>query len=77
MLAPECFAGCPHECAYCTLTGFMVVGLNMREYLQQLDRLIEANPWQLTYLVDDLSDVLVYEPELNLFSEMVLFFGAK
>ncbi|NLB54648.1 MAG: hypothetical protein GX811_02565 [Lentisphaerae bacterium] len=69
--------GCPHECAYCGLTGFMVVGLNMSEYLRQLDRLIEANPWQLTYLVDDMSDVLVYEPELNLFSEMVRFFGTK
>jgi len=69
--------GCPHECAYCSLTGFMVVGLNMSEYLRQLDRLIEANPWQLTYLVDDASDVLVYEPELNFFSEMVRFFGTR
>jgi len=69
--------GCPHECAYCGLTGFMVVGLNMSEYLRQLDLLLEANPWQLTFLVDDISDVLVYEPELNLFSEMVRFFGTK
>ena len=69
--------GCPHECAYCVLTGFMVVGLNVNDYLRQLDRLIEANPWQLTYLVDDASDVLVYEPEMNLFSEMVRFFGRK
>jgi len=69
--------GCPHECAYCGLTGFMVVGLNMSEYLSELDRLMEANPWQLTYLVDDVSDVLVYEPELDLFSEMVRFFGTR
>ena len=69
--------GCPHECAYCNLTGFMVAGLNMSEYLRQLDRVIEANLWQLTYLVDDVSDVLVCEPELNLFSEMVRFFGTK
>jgi Spore photoproduct lyase len=69
--------GCPHQCAYCALTGFMVIGLNMTEYIQKLDKLIEANPWQLTYLVDDISDVLVYEPELNLFSEMVRFFGTK
>ena len=69
--------GCPHECAYCALTGHMVIGLNITEYLQRLETLMEANPWQLTYLVDDVSDVLVYEPELNLFSEMVRFFGAK
>jgi DNA repair photolyase len=69
--------GCPHECAYCGLTGFMVVGLNMSEYLRQLDRLIAAHPWQLTYLVDDVSDVLACEPEMNLFSEMVRFFGTK
>lgn len=69
--------GCPHQCAYCSLTGFMVIGLNMSEYLRQLDRLMEANQWQLTYLVDDISDVLVYEPELDLFSEMVRFFGTK
>ena len=69
--------GCPHECAYCGLTGHMVVGLNISEYLRKLDQLMEANPWQLTYLLDDVSDVLVYEPELDLFSEMVRFFGAK
>lgn len=69
--------GCPHECAYCGLTGFMVIGLNMSTYLHELERLMEANPWQLTYLVDDASDVLVYEPELNLFSEMVRFFGRQ
>ena len=69
--------GCPHECAYCGVTGFMVAGLNMGEYLRQLDRVIAANPWQLTYLVDDIADVLVCEPELNMFSEMVRFFGAK
>ncbi|NLE68283.1 MAG: hypothetical protein GX608_12760 [Lentisphaerae bacterium] len=67
--------GCPHRCAYCGLPGFMVVGLNMGEYLDRLDRLVRANPWQLTYLVDDASDVLVYEPELNLFSELVRYFG--
>ena len=67
--------GCPHKCAYCGLAGFMVVGLNMSEYLHQLGKLVEANPWQLTYLVDDISDVLVYEPELNVFSELVRFFG--
>ena len=55
----------------------MVIGLNMSEYLQQLDHLIAANAWQLTYLVDDASDVLVYEPEMDLFSEMVRFFGTK
>lgn len=69
--------GCPHECAYCSLTGFMTIGLNISEYIRQLNRLIEANPWQLTYLLDDASDVLVYEPELNLFSEVVRFFGTK
>ncbi len=69
--------GCPHACAYCSLTGFMVAGLNMEEYLQRLDRLIVANPWQSTYLVDDISDVLACEPELDLFSAMVRFFGTK
>ena len=53
----------------------MVIGLNMGEYLRRLGKLIDANRWQLTYLVDDASDVLVYEPELDLFSEMVRFFG--
>ena len=69
--------GCPHECAYCGLTGFMVAGLNMEEYLRRLDRLMAAHPWQLTYLVDDASDVLACEPELDLFGPMVRFFGEK
>ena len=69
--------GCPHQCFYCSLVGGMSVGLNMSEYIENLDRLIEANPWQLTYLVDDASDVLVLEPEMSLLSDMVRYFGSK
>jgi hypothetical protein len=54
--------------------------LRDEECMQRLNSFVKATrapDWQLTYLVDDVSDVLVYEPELNLFSEMVRFFGWK
>jgi len=69
--------GCPHRCFYCSLVGFMSVGLNMSEYIENLDRLLEANRWQLTYLVDDLSDVLALEPEMRLLSDLVEYFARK
>lgn len=70
-------AGCAHRCAYCDLVGFMNVGLNMRDYLEQLDGLVTANPWQLTYLLDDISDVLILEPELGAMAEVIDYFSGK
>jgi len=69
--------GCPHQCFYCGLAGFMCVGLNMSEYIANLDKLVEANPWQLTYLVDDASDVLALEGEMGLLGDLSEYFGRK
>jgi len=69
--------GCAHQCFYCGLAGFIVAGLNMTEYLQRLDRLVDANPWEPTYLLDDVADVLALEPELGVFGDIAEYFGRK
>jgi len=69
--------GCAHRCLYCDLVGFMIIGLNMREYIARLDELVEANPWQLTWLLDDESDVLITEPERGAFADLAHYFARK
>jgi len=69
--------GCAHRCFYCGLVGFIVVGLNMSEYIRRLDRLVEANPWQQTWLWDDVADVLILEPELGAFADMAHYFAGR
>lgn len=69
--------GCVHECLYCGCVGAMTVGLNVGDYLQELERVIQETPWQLTYLADDASDLLILEPELGLVREVCEFFGRQ
>jgi spore photoproduct lyase len=55
----------------------MTVGLNMGEYLHELEGLIAETPWQLTYLADDVSDLLILEPELGIVKDVSEFFGRQ
>ena len=69
--------GCVHRCWYCGLEGSMTVGLNIEDYLVELQRIIEETPWQLTYLADDISDLLILEPELGIVRDVAEFFGRQ
>jgi hypothetical protein len=66
--------GCPHQCRYCSLGYALVAGANVEEYVEHLARLVARNPWQKTYLYDDMMDVLTTEPALNAVPLLMKFF---
>jgi spore photoproduct lyase-like protein len=66
--------GCPHQCAYCSLGQFLFSHVNTEEYIEYLGQLIRQNPWQKTWLYDDVMDVLTLEPELDSLAPLMRFF---
>jgi hypothetical protein len=66
--------GCPHQCAYCSLGGCLISHVNTEEYIERLADLLRHNPWQKTWLYDDVMDVLTLEPELNTLAPLMRFF---
>jgi DNA repair photolyase len=67
--------GCLHKCLYCQLGGLLVTMVNVEDYLGQFARLIEQNPWQETFLLEDDADVPCLEPELGCLGPIIEFFG--
>ena len=67
--------GCVHRCQYCGLGGVLVTMVNVEDYLEQLDRLIELHPWQETYLLEDDADIPGLEPELGCLGPIIEHFG--
>ena len=66
--------GCPHQCAYCALGGCLISHLNTEEYIERLGDLLRRNPWQKTWLYDDVMDVLTLEPQLDSLGPLMRFF---
>jgi hypothetical protein len=66
--------GCPHQCRYCSLGYALIAGANVEEYVEHLAQLVARNPWQKTYLYDDIMDVLTTEPALNAVPLLMKFF---
>ncbi len=66
--------GCPHQCAYCHLGGFLISHVNTEQYVDHLGRLLAANPWQKTFLYDDVMDVLTLEPQHDTLAPLMRFF---
>jgi hypothetical protein len=66
--------GCPHQCSYCSLGGFIISHVNTEEYIERLADLLARNPWQKTWLYDDVMDVLTLEPELDTLAPLMRFF---
>ncbi len=66
--------GCPHQCAYCGLGGVLISHLNTEEYIDRLADLVRRNPWQETWLYDDVMDVLTLEPQLDTLAPLMRFF---
>jgi DNA repair photolyase len=48
---------------------------NVEDYLHHLDKLMEAHPWQETYLLEDDADILCLEPELDCLGPVIEHFG--
>ena len=66
--------GCPHQCAYCGLGGFLLSHLNTETYIERLGDLLRQNLWQKTWLYDDVMDVLTLEPQLDTLAPLMHFF---
>ncbi|HDS74745.1 MAG TPA: hypothetical protein ENN56_04310, partial [Firmicutes bacterium] len=66
--------GCSHQCAYCSLGDFIITHVNTEEYIERLGDLLAQNPWQKTWLYDDVMDVPTLEPELDTLAPLMRFF---
>ena len=66
--------GCPHQCAYCGLGGCLISHVNTEEYIERLSELLRRNPWQKTWLYDDVMDVPTLEPQLDSLAPLMRFF---
>ena len=67
--------GCAHKCHYCGLGGLLATMTNVEDYIERLDRLIAAHPWQETFLLEDDADNLCLEPELGVLGPLIEYFG--
>ena len=67
--------GCVHKCHYCNFGGLLATMVNVEDYVARLSRLIDAHPWQETYLFEDDADVLCLEPELGCVGPLIEYFG--
>ena len=67
--------GCIHKCHYCGFGGLLISMVNVEDYTQNLAKLVEAHPWQETYLFEDDADVPCLEPELDCLGNLIEFFG--
>ena len=67
-------SGCPHQCAYCALGGRIITHLNTEEYIDRLADLLRQNPWQKTFLYDDVMDVPTLEPQHDSLGRLMKFF---
>ena len=63
--------GCPHHCVYCHFGEIIPTYVNIKGYCRHLLKLMEANPWQKTYLYDDAAEALFPEPELGAVEEFI------
>jgi spore photoproduct lyase len=67
--------GCLHKCHYCGLGGLLVTMVNVEDWLERLDGLVAAHPWQETFLLEDDAEVLCLEPELGCIGPIIEHFG--
>ncbi len=63
--------GCFHKCRYCRRGRVTTIGLNIEEYLPQVDRLMADNPWQQVFRYDVETDCLILEPEYGMCRALV------
>ena len=67
-------SGCPHLCSYCSLGGHLITHVNTEEYIERLADLLAENPWQKTWLYNDVMDVPTLEPQLDTLAPLMRFF---
>ncbi|NQT52312.1 hypothetical protein HQ576_09695 [bacterium] len=55
--------GCHFRCAYCNLSHFLNVMMNMEEFVGRLDGWLERCPQQTLFQYDNYTDAVCFEPE--------------
>lgn len=69
--------GCPFRCAYCHLSRFHNLMLNMEEYVERLDGYLCRCPGQTLFQWDNITDPVCFEPELDATRPLVEFFASR
>jgi len=63
--------GCFHKCQYCRRGRVTTLALNIEEFVEHVDGLMDENPWQTVYRYDVETDCLILEPEYGMCRELV------
>jgi DNA repair photolyase len=69
--------GCLFKCAYCSFENFLNIMLDLEEWADRLERLVDETPWQALYKYDNMSDILTFEPEYGASELLVPLFARK
>ena len=69
--------GCFHKCKYCQRGRVTTIMLNIEEWLERVDRLLEQNAWQKVIRFDTETDCLPLEPEYGVCVDLVRHFAGK
>ena len=69
--------GCHFRCAYCSLSWFLNVMMNMEEFVARLDAEIEQCPRQTLFQYDNFTDTVCFEPEHGGSKLLVDYFARK
>jgi len=69
--------GCLHICDYCNIGTFLNIMLDMEEFVERLDGLVKANPWQQLYKYDNHTDIPAFEPEYGALKLLVDYFAKQ
>ena len=71
-------AGCPYMCDYCSsLSEVIVIGLNVEEFMGQMDPWVASCPEQTLFKWDNASDTLCFEPEYGATEMLIDYFARK
>jgi DNA repair photolyase len=68
--------GCFHKCGYCRRGRVTTLGLNLEEWLDHVDDLMDQNPWQKVFRYDVETDCLILEPEYGACRMLVEHYAA-
>lgn len=68
--------GCFHKCQYCRRGRVTTMALNVEEFIEHVNQLMAANPWQKVFRYDVETDCLVLEPEYGMCAALVEHYAA-
>jgi spore photoproduct lyase len=69
--------GCYHACDYCHVKNFLNIMLNLEEFVEHLDELVNRESWQKLYKYDNHTDTICLEPEYGASELLVNYFAAQ